>query len=204
MSDNKHKLTLLGGSAGGRRTPVEILLEVVGAVVEGARRATRYAVEGESIGDGPRPAWLDATCQIQVSGLSAGSCTVALEAPLLHEAAPELFLHSAYDLQQQDGPEGGQTHTAIDLFGHVLAAVLADQRDPLPADRPLIDTCIRLARAAENGFDGVQLQGVTGHDTPLIVTPEDVLQMDLMREETPEPSGVYVAYQLPPGALFGT
>jgi len=58
-----------------------VLLETVGALLEGARQATRFFIEGESTRKGPRPAWLDAACSVDVTGLTAGSAVVALEAP---------------------------------------------------------------------------------------------------------------------------
>lgn len=59
---NKHTMTLLGGTRGELRVPADVLLETVGALLEGARQATRFFIEGESTRKGPRPAWLDAVC----------------------------------------------------------------------------------------------------------------------------------------------
>ena len=87
----KHKMTLLGGTRGELRVPADVLLETVGALLEGARQATRFFIEGESTRKGPRPAWLDAACNVEVTGLSAGSAVVALEAPTLADAAPDRF-----------------------------------------------------------------------------------------------------------------
>ena len=79
----KHTMTLLGGTRGQLRVPADVLLETVGALLEGARQATRFFVDGESTRKGPRPAWLDAACTIEVTGLTAGSAVVALEASQL-------------------------------------------------------------------------------------------------------------------------
>ena len=68
---HKHKLILLGDSHGELRVSAAALHETVGALLEGARQATRFIVEGESTRSGPRPTWLDAVCEIEITGLSA-------------------------------------------------------------------------------------------------------------------------------------
>jgi hypothetical protein len=70
---NKHTLTLMGGRPNELRISATVLHEAVGALIEGARLATRFAVEGESVRKGPRPAWLDAACDFEITGLSPGS-----------------------------------------------------------------------------------------------------------------------------------
>lgn len=42
----KHRITLLGGVQGELRVPASVLHETVGALLEGARQATRFFVEG--------------------------------------------------------------------------------------------------------------------------------------------------------------
>ena len=45
----KHKLTLMGGAHDELRVPAAVLRESIEALLEGARLATRFAVEGESV-----------------------------------------------------------------------------------------------------------------------------------------------------------
>lgn len=58
------------------RISAKVLHEAVGALIEGARMATRFAVEGESVRKGPRPTWLDTACDFVVTELSAGSAVI--------------------------------------------------------------------------------------------------------------------------------
>ena len=88
---NKHKLTLRGGPHDELRVSAAVLHEAVGALLEGARLATRFAVEGQSVRKGPRPAWLDAVCAVDIIGLSPGSAVIAMEAPTLQEADAARF-----------------------------------------------------------------------------------------------------------------
>lgn len=187
-------MTLLGGTHHELRVPAEVLLETVGALVEGARQATRFFVEGESTRKGPRPAWLDAACKIEVTGLRAGSAVVALEAPALVDAAPDRF-GGAHQVSLFAEPQRlvDVTNSAVDIFAGVLASVLQGDRERVLADRALLDTCVRFARATRDGFDGIQLQGIAGLDAPLVVRRDDVATVELLRDETPGPRAVRVS-----------
>lgn len=154
---NKHKLTLMGGAHDERRVPASVLRESIEALLEGARLATRFAVEGESVRKGPRPTWLDAACALDVTGLSFGSAVVSVEAPTLREVDAEKFGdHAQYWAQRYDEDNqdfGGQT--AVDLFAQVLVAVIEQGADDVIADRALLDTCVRFAKVSGGGFEGV-------------------------------------------------
>lgn len=189
----KHKLTLLGETRGELRVPAEVLLEAVGALLEGARQATRFLVEGESTRKGPRPAWLDAACSIEVTGLTAGSAVVALEAPTLSDAAPERF-GGTHQVSLFAEPQRliDSSNSAVDIFAGMLATVVQGDRDQVLADRALLDTCVRFARAARNSFQGVQLEGIAGRGVPLVIRRDEVANIELLRDETPGPRAVRV------------
>jgi hypothetical protein len=190
----KYTLKLLGGPGDTLRVPADVLLEVVGALLDGARLATRLLVDGESMRKGPRPAWLDAACALEVTGLRAGSAIVDVEAPVLAEALGDgtarlhqlpLFVEPAarVDVEQQ---------TAVDCFAGVLAAVTSGDRDQVFADRPLLDACVRFARAGSCGFDGVELGGVGRHGS-IVLRESDVQRIEILRDETPAPRAVRVS-----------
>jgi hypothetical protein len=190
----KHTMTLLGGTRGELRVPADVLLETVGALLEGARQATRFCIEGESTRKGPRPAWLDATCNIEVTGLAAGSAVVALEAPALADAAPDRF-GGGHQVSLFAEPQQllDARHSAVDIFAGVLASVVRGEKERVLADRALLDTCVRFARAARDGFEGVQLEGIAGMSAPLVVRRDDVAKIELLRDETPGPNAVRVS-----------
>ena len=85
----RHRFTLLGGPGGEVRVPAETLLDAAGALLEGAVRAVRFAVEGESVRPGTRPAWLDAACRLEIAAMHSGSATVEVDAPALAAACPD-------------------------------------------------------------------------------------------------------------------
>jgi hypothetical protein len=189
----KHTLTLIGGPSGALRIPAETLVETIGALIEGAQRAARLFVEGESVRKGPRPAWLDAVCKLEIMGLHAGSTVVPIEAPTLAEAAPDRFGASAQiPLFGEPSRSLDVTQSAVDLFGGVLAAAITGEHDALLADRALLDTCARFVRAAGTAYQGVQLEGIAARAEPIVVRSTDLPQIELLRDNTPPPRAVRV------------
>lgn len=189
----KHKLTLMGGPRGELRISAALLHEAVGALLEGARLATRFAVEGESVRKGPRPAWLDSACAVEITGLTAGSAVIAMEAPTLQEADAAKFGDEGQRSLFEEIDRGFGEQTAVDLFGEVLASVVERDADDVVADRALLDVCVRFAKVAGEGFVGVQLEGLRGRDEPLVITRKHVPQIELLRDETPGPQAARVA-----------
>jgi hypothetical protein len=198
----QHRLTLLGGRPGELRVSADALQEMLAALMEGARQATRFVVEGQSVRRGTKPAWLDAACQVEITQLSGGSTVVSLDAPTLEEAAPDRFGRGGQGVLFEDPDAEVAKHTAVELFGSVLASVVEGPVDDVMADRGLLATCARFAAAA-GAFEGARLEGLTGRDAPLVVGGEHVATIQRLRDETPgsqvpqdERSGV--------AAFFGT
>ena len=188
----KHNLRLMGGRKDEVRVSAATLQEAVGALLEGARQATRFAVEGESVRKGPRPAWLDAACAIDVTGISAGSTLISLEAPTLREAEAAICGDNAQGALFEEREDDLRERSAIDLFGEILEAVMERDPDDIVADRALLDTCVRFATLSGAGLQGLQLEGLTRRSGPLVITPSDVPKMERRRDETPAPRAARV------------
>ena len=190
---NAHTLTLLGGPHGELRLPASLLHEAVGALLDGARLATRFAVEGQSVRNGPRPKWLDAACAVDVTGLTPGSAVIAMEAPTLVEVDPvKIGSGGQRSLFEDDGENLGE-QTAVDLFGQILASLVERSADEIVADRALLDGCARFAKVSGEGFDGVQLDGLRGRAEPLVIAAHHVREIELLRDETPPSQAVRVS-----------
>lgn len=122
----RRALRFLGGHGEDLRIPAQALVDAVGALLEGAERAVRLVVEGESARSDARPAWLAAACRVEVTGLAAGPAVITLEAPTLAEALPDRVGH----LEEPD-PDGPR-----DLFGTtVLVSGITQYR---PTGRPSV------------------------------------------------------------------
>lgn len=188
----KHTLTMMGGPHDELRVSVSVFLEAMSALLEGARLATRFAVEGESVRYGPRPAWLDAACALEITGLAPGSAVISMEAPTLKDADAR-FGDDRQRALFEDIEEGFGDHTAVELFGQILSAVVERDPDHIVADRALLDACVRFAKVSGDGYEGVCLEGLRNRDEPLVVKSEHVPMMELLRDETPAPQAARVS-----------
>ncbi len=186
----KHTLALLGGVGGQLRVPASVLQETLDALLQGARQATRLVVEGQSTKKGPRPTWLDAACDIQITGLSAGSAVLALEAPTLEEAAPARFGTNRQAALFDGSRETIGKYTPVELFGEVLANVVADELGDVVADRPLLDTCLRFARAGGDSFEAIQLNGLSTQAAGITLERKHIPRIEQLRDATPHPQAV--------------
>lgn len=189
---NEYKLTLIGGSQGALRISAALLQEVVAALLEGARLATRFAALGESVRKGPRPSWLDAACDIEITGLRAGSAVLTMEARTLKEADEAKFGGDGLRALFEESDRDFGVQTAVDLFGEVLARVVEGEADDVVADRALLDACLRFARLAGDGFEEVQIEGLRGRRKPLVITKDHAVKIERLRDETPPPEAARV------------
>lgn len=192
----QHRLTLLGGKKGELRVSADTLCDALAALTDGARQATRFAVDGKSSRKGPRPAWLEKVGRIEITGLRAGSAVMDLEAPSLGEAAPDKFGDSQQGRLFEEVDNSIAQRSSVDIFAQVLSAALEDHTDELLADRSLLATCIRFAEAAGTAFRGLQLDGLTGPRKTVTVTREDVARFERLYAGTPQPHAVRVCGQL--------
>jgi hypothetical protein len=145
-----------------------------------------------SVGGGPAPAWLDKVSHLDVTGLGPDSAVLLVEAPTFAEAASDRF---PADLQLPFLGEPTSaldvSRTAVDLFRLVLTSVLSGDAQHLQVDRPMLDACVRFARAPVDPFGGVRLEdGDQGNS--IEVRAADAACLEHLRYETPRPRAVRV------------
>lgn len=190
----KHTLILMGGAQDQLRISATTLHEAIGALLEGARLATRFAIDGESTRTGPRPAWLDSACAIDITGLTAGSTCLTMQAPTLQEADPTKFGTPGQRSLFEEHERSITSQSAIELFGEVLAAAIDQPADEITADRPLLDACLRFANVSSlSGVEGIRIEGLRKRSTPLLITPAHGLSIEQLRDQTPTPRAVRVS-----------
>ena len=193
----KKTITLSGASSGGVRVPADVLVDAVSSLLEGARQATRFFVEGQSTRKGMRPAWLEAACCIEVTGLQPGSVVIDLEAPTLAEADVFRF-GGGRQVPMFAEPQRmiDVDSTAVDLFAEVLYSAIHCDREHVVGDRGLFETCVRFARATRGRFGSIELSGLSDGGGRLVVAPDHIPHLELLRDETPAPKAVRVAGRL--------
>ena len=198
MTMRHHRLVLTGQASEQRvRVPMATLADALDALLEGARAAARFAVEGESVRKGKRPAWLEAACEFDVTGLSSGSAVIDIEAPPLGDVSPLSASGGGPDLFRDDDARSLGDRTAIELLGDVLVAGLDPRADDVRADRALLESCARLARIVSGtGYDGLRLEGLGGDRHHVELVPASAERYDRLRDLTPAAKAVLLRASL--------
>jgi hypothetical protein len=181
---NKHTITLTGGGGAELRVSAQLLVDTLQALTEGARLAARFVVEGESARKGARPAWLDAACRFDVTGIKPGSVVLEIEAPTLLEAAPGRFSTEHQGVLFQE-PSRWEHKTAIDLFGGILGDLLGGSSEQARVDRALLGACARFAGIVGPGFEGIKLDGIAGLAGPLFLSRAHAPVLEELLRQTP-------------------
>lgn len=187
----RHRLVLQGGDAGALRISDDQLAELLAALKEGARLALRFQAEGISNQPGPRPRWLEACTRHVITGLSAGSAVLELEAPTLEQAAPDSFptvgQFSLLELEEPPVPPGS---TALDLFAAVLRQIQQGDGSTLKADRALLEGCLRFARVPVGSFSGISLGPIDCEGAPVTLKASDIPLIEALVQQTPLPQAI--------------
>lgn len=182
----RHRLVLEGGEAGALRISDDQFAELLEALKEGARLALRFQAEGVSSSIGPRPRWLEACTRHVITGLSAGSAVLELEAPTLEEAAPDVFsTPGQFSLLEQEEPPVPLDSTALELFATVLRKIQQGNGSTLKADRALLEGCLRFARVPVGSFTGISLGPIAGEVPPVTLTAADIPLIEALMQQTP-------------------
>jgi len=89
MKKVRYKVSIKGLSTPHGAISFNQLKAITGILSEGAERALRLAIEGQSIKKGPTPAWLSQSTDFILAGMNKGSTALVIDAPTLGEAARE-------------------------------------------------------------------------------------------------------------------
>ena len=82
MKKVRYKVSIKGLSSPRGAISFNQLQAITGILSEGAERALRLAIEGQSIKKGPTPAWLSQSTDFILAGMNKGSTALVIDAPL--------------------------------------------------------------------------------------------------------------------------
>lgn len=173
----------------GRRLPLETCAQVMTGMSPLFRYSLRMAVEGASASRGVRPRWLERASDIRFVDYSAndGDTLLHLEAPVLGDAAPELF-------EQPSLWKQGPSHdsTAIDLLGAAVCDVRDKNADSALYDRPLLARLAHLRPVLERRIRAVRVPAHTNGRTDVALDETVVSSARELSDRTPAPQEVRV------------
>ncbi len=188
------KISLISDQGYGRKVPPKQIGLVLSAIEPAVQRSIRMAIQGQSTSRGGRiPHWLQQASDIRFIDITGRKQTILhFEAPMLGEAAPELF-HQQELWPSIPHPEA----TGFDLLNNVLNEVILGNEDSDKFDRPLLATLGQFGHVLngvyqELHFEGSESAGISDQ----IINKETVRSAKELRDQTPSPRKVRISGRL--------
>ena len=188
-----HTVTLHSDQHYGRKAPPGPLGELLRELPLAIRQSIRMAFTGRSRSRGRRPAWLSAASDIRLVDYSGnGETVLRFEAPLLGEAASEL-----YEQQEFWPTKPNAADTGFDLLADVVCDVADNNPDSDKFDRPLLVRLSRFRKAIHESFQEIS---ITGHryttDHPCVLNEVIIDRAKCLHSNTPPPQQARVVGKL--------
>ena len=143
MNTQRYQLRISGLNEAKGQIKAVTLQRVVSALRTTAERTTRLLATGKSSERGTKPKWLDATIDFTITGLTAGSTTLDIEAPRLGVTAREAFAQQEFWRETPNLQD-----TALDLAAFAIEEVGADDPSGDRFDTSVLQAILVFGRAA--------------------------------------------------------
>ena len=157
---------------------LSVLRDLCALLVEGSQRAARLAVEGRSIARGALPAWIAACADLRIARYASGSLDLAVSAPPLHEAAPDIFTQ-----QQFFPPLPNTDSTALDLLLGAADDAVSGRGDSDRIDAGLLEVLVSAGGLFSRGSTKLSI-GRIGSPA-VVIDPSAARAIRAMAEATP-------------------
>lgn len=193
MNRIPYAIRLSGRDRFGREAPPRPIGAVLVETGPAVRQAIAMGFIGRSATLGRPPRWLDRAADVRFVGIDGdaeGDTVLYFEAPLLGEAAEEVYRQGEFWSTKPDGAD-----TGFDLLGDVLADVAAHREDSERYDSPML----RRIGKFEKLFARAAYQSATLTDHRLnggdaaVINEAAVSNARLLDSEMPIPQQVRVA-----------
>lgn len=150
------------------------------------RGAVAMALQNRSYSKGRRPEWLRRASDIRFAGHQGnGETTLFFEAPLLGEAAEELYRQGELFPTRPDAND-----TAINVLEDVLLDVEHKNADSERFDHPLLKRLVRFGKVFDGPFFEARFGGECERAKPARLSPSVIQTARRLYDETPNPRRV--------------
>ena len=158
---------------------------------ECAERGLRLAIEGASVRDGPRPAWLKKAVDLNFSGLEKGSTILDIEAPTLGDALGS-------DFQQRDfwTPVPAPTDTALSLLSKSIHEATSGNLESEYYDAGVLNSLLELKPFFKAGPRSVELIGCGRERENVMLGLAEIEKAEQLKRRTPDPRAFVVSGHL--------
>lgn len=183
-----HQIRLVGAHNAGPRISAGLLAKVLNTFASGSKASVRYLTEGRSNARGSAPNWLENAADFEVTGLTAGSTVVQIDARSLIEAEPDKFQ------QQNLFWNLDPNRSGFELFEDALTEAIEGKADSELYDATLLSICAGLHSVFNDGIQEIELSN--GRPGKLSVCKEGIERVKQLKIETPPPRRVRIAGKL--------
>jgi hypothetical protein len=194
MSYQRQEIVIETKENYGSRPPMDFCGAVFRGVAPMLGYSVRMALEGASSSLGAPPVWLRRAADVRVTGFGekSGATILNLEAPMLGEAAEELY---AQDTLWETKP--APTETALNVLAHVLDDVRKANAESALYDRPLLGRVAHLRRLLGDRVTAIRLpMAADGEHLAALVDEEVVESAVRLSDRTPAPSPIRLVGKL--------
>jgi hypothetical protein len=196
MSTVIHKVLLQSEQHFEGKLPSHHLGLLLAEVPLAIRETVSMALRNRSAVKGRRPGWLERASDVRFVGHEGnGETTLFFEAPVLGEAAPEIYVQGSLFPELRPDPQD----TGFDLFGDILADIQQRDADSEHFDPPLLHRITRFHKvfAKRSPFSEIDITSRRYvAQQPARFTPQTIASANLLLGETPASQRVRVVGQL--------
>lgn len=180
----QYYVRLRGPNVRDGRVAGSALAEVLGLLVDGARRAVRLRLEGRSTARGPAPVWLGEAADFEVLELRAGSTVIVLEAKELADAAEAL---GQLPMFEPLAPPA----TGLALLRESVNEAMEGREESDLLDDGMLEAVEGWQRVLSRGVTEAEFGNATGKVTR--ITADRLDNVARLRKQTPPPQRVRVS-----------
>lgn len=188
MKKVRYKVSIHGLATPRGTISLNKLKAVAGVLTEGAERALRLAIEGQSIKKGPAPAWLSNSTDFILAGISKGSTALVIDAPTLGDAARDQI--SQMDLWHTP-PEAGDT--ALTILSQSLHDASSEKLESERYDTGVLDVLLNVKQLLRDEGLSIRLISDKRPDENFVLDSAALNAIQKVKQATPEPQAILVS-----------
>ncbi len=176
----------------GGRMPPEPIGELLVRLPKLVQQAIRIRFEGRSTVTGNRPEWLLRTADVRVVGVTEDrDACVSLDAPILGEAAPELYDQEEL-WQLRPAPED----TGLDLLADALDDLQRNNADSPRYDTAMLSGLAKMGKVVNGSYHELVIAGRGHRSEAAVVNDTTIVNARELHAMVPAKTRVRVAGQL--------
>ncbi len=188
MKKVRYKVSIQGLATPRGAISFNTLKTITEILSQGAERALRLAIEGQSVKKGPAPAWLSKSTDFILAGIQKGSTALVVDAATLGEVAHDQI--SQMDFWHTP-PKASDT--ALTILSQSLHEASAEILESERYDTGVLDALLNLRQPLRDNGISIKLTSDKRPDESFVLDRVAFNTMQKIKQATPEPHAVLVS-----------